>query len=654
MKINNKIISYFVAPPKTPGGTPRVFQSPVTMNSSVAKTLITQQLSKETRLKGELLHVCFDADSDIIYVPNASSFNKDQMRPLLQAAQISITNDFGGFAARPPVEGSPFSSIRVRAISSFSYAAKVIKQHHKGKVFTDLPVIEAYLARMPSTLKSLPEAFRDTSFYGGYISPSHVGSITFLDEMDLDGKKREKPTVLLTQKTPFILINISKETEISAYEKEWVVLAGYRDYLYDAQTVAENEKYVGDDIAGFADLYAIKRYLYLGWPLEEVTNFMLTQGVTNFNSLMGAMHRIMMAVQSLIKEGYKDPSHHPYYTSFQIDPNDFPMPMSDIIDMQTGQISKASQLEFFRVIDFDLKTSNIIVESRLLLSPDICKGILRAKSNPIITTYNPVSRTIDVKSDQGSIKSMDKRQVAKLNAIYNYTVKQETNPPEKLDFRFGDSARGEWSVNTEIFHSRKISDYFYAYDFIVKMCEKSKVPFADLDVVIGPIETLFGRGVKGGFYGKKAWAKTKMPTPYEIVKGIWISPPVIFIDSRDFASYAKQTEVLIHEYRHYIFGEENPTHEKQYEHGGNEKGEAELKKWYNYFTDPNERAAFKAQIRYGLLLGKSVDEVIRDQVQGAVTMRNYPMALKFREMVMEVVKEIEAEDEEPAVEEESQ
>ena len=652
MKIKNKIVSYFVVPPKTPGGMPRVFPSPVTMNATVAKELIIQNLGKEGRqVRGELLHVCFDVDSDIIYVPNATSFRKETMRPLLQAAQIAITQDFGGFANRPPIEGSPFNSIRVRAISSFNYATKIIKEHHKGKVFNDLPVVEAYLKRMPSTVRSLPDAFRnDDGFYGGYISPDNGESISFVDEIDFEGKARSKPSLLLTQKTPFILVNISREAEITAYEKEWVVLSGYRDYLYDAQAVSENEKYVGDDISEFADLYTIKRYLYLGWPLEEISRFMLSEswGVTNFTQLINAIRRLMVAVQALVKEGYRDPSHNPYYITFKIDPNTFPIPLRDIMDMQTGRISVGSQDEYFRVIDYDLKTAEIIIESRAYLSPDICKKVLMAKSNPLITTYNPVSKTIDVKSDQESLKTYDKRQVAKMKAIYDYTLKGMENAPQKLDFRFGDIAKGVWSNNFDVYYTRKISDYYYAYDFIMGMCKKSNIPFRDLDVIVGPIENFVGLGTKGGFFGEKAFRENNIKIPHQVQGDLWITPPVILINrtARKSPTYAEQTSVLIHEYRHYLFEVENPTYEKQYGNMSGATGDEGLKQWYLYFSDLSEGSAHREQIKYELLLGKSVDEIIRDKVEGVVTLENYPIALKYREMVEEVAKQIEGESEE--------
>ena len=56
-------------------------------------------------------------------------------------------------------------------------------------------------------------------------------------------------------------------------------------------------------------------------------------------------------------------------------------------------------------------------------------------------------------------------------------------------------------------------------------------------------------------------------------------------------------------------------------------------------------AAHKSEIKYELLLGKSVDEIVRNKVGGAITTENYPVALKFKELINEAIEEIRKEEE---------
>ena len=134
MKINNQILNYFVSPPSSSGGDTMVFLSPVTMNADVGKILINKEL-KDKQLKSKLLHVCFDLDSKIIYIPNAREFMPSQIAPLLNAAKEKIRIDFGSISNDTEVEGSPFSLIRIRKVSNFGYTNEAIRSHFVIKTF---------------------------------------------------------------------------------------------------------------------------------------------------------------------------------------------------------------------------------------------------------------------------------------------------------------------------------------------------------------------------------------------------------------------------------------------------------------------------------------------------------------------------------------
>lgn len=646
MKLKNKIFNYFVVSPSVAGGMPRVLLSPMTMSPKIARQLIEKQFKKEGQPRlpnGMILHVCYDYDSERIYVPNAHEFSPDTMQPLLLAAEVRITKDFGGFSHRPPINGSPLSSLRVRSLNSFPHAKEVISQHYGGKLFKDLPVIEASLARMPNTLKSLPEVYRDSDFGGGYIGPAFASSVSFVEEIDVEGRKRKEPINLLSQAPPFILINISssdKKSPPTATEKEWVVLSGYRDYLHDEKTSSE-EKNISGSINKFADLYAIKRFLYLGWSFEEVSTTFLS-AVTNVGTLFRGIDRIMMAVDSLREEGYKDVAAIPYYLTFKIDET-FPIKLDNIIDKSTGIIRTEKQYANFVILDYDRQNGHVLIESPAFVSPDICTRILKAKSQPFIARYNPCVNKMDIKSTGQSFNDLRRNgsQLKKIKGI----VQSDLTPEQvkDLDFRGGELASGISSVDPRVYNVRRISDYLYATDYIQDMCEEYEIPFKDFDVIIGPIAQILGSGTQGGFMDANAFAKSKIKAPFEISKGVFMSPPVIFINSMDNPSYAEQTETLIHEYRHYLYGIQHPDYKKKYGRPKEKHGQSDYEHWYNYFTDPNEVAAHKKEIKFELGLGKSYDDIIRAKVGGIITMENYPIAMKFREMVQEAMSEMEEE-----------
>ena len=644
MKLKNKIINYFVVPPSKDGGMPRVFRSPVTMNSATAKKLLQKQIGEKLP-SGNLLHVCFDVGSERTYVPNASEFTKDKMLPLIQAAQIKITKDFGGFSSHPSIDGSPFSSLRVRSINDFEYAKKAIEKHYEGKMFKNLPVIEVSLAKMPTTLKTLPPEYQGESGYmGGYIGSAIGDSIAFIDEIDNDGRKRKEKMVLLNQKTPFILINMTggeRGVAPTATEKEWVVLNGYRDYLYDQKDSSE-EEYIKDDIANFADLYAIKRLLYLGWSFEEVSSYLL-RSVGNFGELLKAVQLLMNAVGSLKEEGYSDPSSIHYYITFKIDPKTFPLRLGSIMDMETGKVDPFKQSDNFKILEYDKNNSYILIETPAYICPEICTNILKAIGRPFISKYNPIVDKIDVKTEDKALKDLkrDKVQLAKIKAL---TKRDIGKTDEDIDFRTGPGASGAWANNPMIFNVRKISDYYYAFDSIKKICQQNNFEFEDFQVVIGPIERVFGSGTQGGFMDEKSFVKSKLSIPHEFEPGLFVSPPVIFINSVTMPSYAEQTDTLVHEYTHHIYMLQHPDYEIQYGQSDPKK-EHDYKHWFEYLTDPNERAAHKEQVKFEITLGKSTDEIIRDKIGGRITPGNYPIALKFKELVDEAVEELEKEGE---------
>jgi len=632
MKIKNKIINYFVLPLKDEGKMPIVYMSPVTINASIAKELIIEQAKKEkdTISSSLPLHVCYDYDSERLYIPNANDFQPDKLEGLLQAAQIRIIKDFGRYSFKKPIFGSPFSSLRIRSIDSFSHAKEII-----GKKGNNIPVIEAQLDRMPSTKKRLPECYKNKDFLGGYIG-KNSNIIPFVEEIDISGKKHKEPRLLLSQQPPFILINTSQDSERkdpSATEKEWVVLSGYRDYLNDNNAIE-------DEISKSSDLYGIKRYLYLGWTFEEVCITMLN-GVDSIPKMFNAIDRLMRAANSLEKEGYTNPSSIPYYITFKIDES-FPINMASVTDLSSGKIKTNIQYENFVILDHNRNNDYVVIKTPVFISPELFIKIFHARSNPFIVRYNGVTNTIDIKSDLKSYKSIQNNAYQLDMIKTDIKSKLSKDQTKSLTYRGGELASGVSASNPNIYSIKYVSDYLYATDHIKKMCKECNIPFKDFMVVSGPIEQTFGSGIRGGYMDSNMFTLNKMKTPTELSKGVWMSPPVILINSAEEPSPADQTEVIIHEYRHYIFGIQNPNYKIQY--GKPKKGRGQdYEHWYRYFNDPNEGSAHKDQIKFALGLGKSYDEIIRDKVGGQITIDNYPIAIKFSEMVGKALKELEEE-----------
>ena len=622
MKTKNQIVNYFVIAPYKNRSDLRVVKAKIPIEPDVAKKICHDQTKRELS-NGEFLQVCFDMGSKMIYTPNASQFNPQRVKELLTAAKYRILKDFGEFSSRPPINNSPFLSLRVRSLESFGNAHKLIQKHYDGKHCQFIPIIEANLDRMPTTVKSLPNQYSEfKNFRGGYIGKECGDHIVFVDEGD--GVSKSDPCILFTQETPFVLINTSfkdGDKSVSIIEKEWVILNAYKDYLEDLQKIDKTE-----DVRSFTDLYAIKRLLYLGWTLEEVSRDLL-KDVTNIADLLSKISKVMESVLSLKSENLGNPCLESYYITFKIG-NNFPIRLNNIFDRLTGEIKTESQFPYFKIIDYDRVNSYILLETPVFIPAVICEQLFKPKSLVFIAQYNSLLNKIDVKTSVDSFDQLKKerRQLLKIRGLIE--TKKEI---EELKYRTSVSAQGEWALSPLVINVRRISDYPYAAEFIKSMCDDSGVPFRDLSVVVGPIEYLFGVGVQGGFMNEKIFEQNNMEIPFPLTDDISISPPVIFVNSVENPSYPEQTEILIHEYKHYINGIMHSEHELDYEMPVGD----DINSWYAYLTNPDEVEATKAGIKFDLQLGKSSDEIIGCKFGGKITIENYQIALKFSELVQE-------------------
>jgi hypothetical protein len=485
-----------------------------------------------------LLHVCYDADSTRLYVVNKDFFSKDQCESLIGQIKEKILNTFGEISNEPMINGSPFSSLRVRDLDAFPYIRNIVKGDLGGEDVEKIPIIEVNLNRMPSVAKALPIRHKmmtkenpNGSFIGAYISPSEMKGIHFYEEIDIEGRKKRTPEKLLSQAAPFILINIGHDPQPSAPEKEWYILNGYREYFQDSSIFEEDAKHAHSD----AFLFAIKRFLKLGWTFEEVTDIFL-KNVCDFFELVSSANELMRIAYSFEEDGYENPGETPYFVSFRID-NKFPIDIKSMI--QDGRLSSDRQIPWFRIIDYNPKTNFVIIETPVYVRQENWMKIFKAASIPFITRYNKHTNTIDVKSDDYSYQNFvkgKKERLSQLAKVRYFNEAEVDKIGEKIAFRSDINSRSIKIGDGNSYHLRGIADYYEASEQLRRIARERGVDFEDLNVVVGPIEQLFGRGTRGGFMDADAFEKSEMEVPYELTKGIFVEPPLIAVDSVEMPS----------------------------------------------------------------------------------------------------------------------
>jgi hypothetical protein len=601
------------------------------MNAETAIKLLKDQLDGDFDAK-HLLHVCLDVDSKRLYVINKDYFTKDQFNDLLGKIQEKITENFGGYSDDPIIYGSPFSSLRVRPLESFKYIQDIVEEELDGQGIESIPVIEVNLNRMPSVTKALPERYKQGMVLGGYISPSDVTGMHFYEEIDITGKRKKTAEKLLSQKAPFIFINIGSDP--SSPEKEWHVLNGYREYFRD--------QHIFDDQAGTkpsdAFLFAIKRFLKLGWTFEEICDIFI-KNTESLVDLIVSSNELMSIANSFEEEGYENPASTPYYVTFKID-DKFPIHLDSMIDDEA--FSDKKQLPWLKIINYNKRTKFIVIETPIYIRESVWRKIFKPVNSPLVTRYNRYTRTIDVKSDSYSYDNLEK---GDKDAKMQLAVIQHFTNELKMPFRCDNNSRSTRISDGVSFHLKDITDYHDACEQLKGLADKRSIKFEELNIVVGPLERIFGRGVRGGFMDEESFKKSDMEVPYEITKGIFVKPPLIAIDSIEMPSPAEQASTLVHEYCHNLFHIKNPEYENLYHKDPSLKEKDNDKYWYLYLTDEDERQAHGEQVKFEIKSGKSIDEMIRDKVGGKVTPDNYNIAILFKDIIDEAIKEMETENE---------
>jgi len=638
MSLKNKIISYFVyLPPNSINS--KIFRSPISVYSVRSIEKLKNQLIKEGFDIGNvsLMHIVFDIGSGKIYVAGEENVLEQNRSLMLGKVKATITKDFGDKTFNDVIYASPFDTLRLRNIDDFAYARSAIGGHYQTNDFVNLPVVEANLSKMPITLSHLPANISAPGAKGGFVGTTFAEAIDFIEELDNEGNNIKKK-ILLRQITPFILINTNNIS--NATDKDWIITYSYQKYI-EQEAKSKEERDKGDDLGQSISLYGIKRYLYLGWPFEMICyNFINTNKIDDFKGLISNMTLMYECVKSLIREGYKNVAETPYYINFKVNPNSFPIRLESLLDYEKKTIKTQLQFPFFKIIDYYFETGDMIIETPIFIDDELCKKIFTPLSEVFISKYNDVLKKIDVKTSEKSFDEMKDVQLEKIKVLTNYDLHtQNKEIPEKYVFRCNASSVGLHALIPTIFSVRKLTDYIHATEEIKQYCKKENFTFSDINVVIGPIDILFGQSINGGFMDEEMFRFNNLPIPLQIDEDIYISPPVIFINSIKNPNYASHTDVLIHEYTHYV---DRMTKSETLDFSHYDM-ESEIEKWKKYFDIPTERRSHKNQIKYKLKLGLSDDEIIVEKMGRNISVELYPVVLKFKELIEEARKELEEE-----------
>jgi hypothetical protein len=186
------------------------------------------------------------------------------------------------------------------------------------------------------------------------------------------------------------------------------------------------------------------------------------------------------------------------------------------------------------------------------------------------------------------------------------------------------------------FFIRKISDYPIVLKNIQEMCKRYDFNFVDLDVVVGPLSSLFGAGVGGGYLRETGNQNFSNFLSY----GIHIKPPLIFISTEIYPNFSDHTAVLIHEYKHFMYERMEEDDGTPYNIDDAQKDRDNFV--YDYYGSKDEKEAHTEQYRYYLMMGYSPEEILREKVRD-INLQNYYESSKVLDIIKEVQQELEKE-----------
>lgn len=588
---------------------PKIFESSFPMPSSVALQKINEKLKSEgkSQFNGRILRVTYDLIGRQYYLPELEDTSRvldgSRLSAMFAAVKIQIEKDYGDVSypsANAPIPAEPGTTFRIKKISDFPNAWSFIKRAFPNIETPNLPVIEANLSKMPTTVARIRPVLGDRK--GAYISPRVCSSLAFMS------KNRDNvESMIHNQSTPFILIDISPDRKTSFSDKESAVLSTYKEVLDDESGGEKVGAMTG------AQFYSIEIMMYMGWSVEEICNFMIS--TENTNSAAEAVSKgahILLAAQSLSKSGFKNPAERPYYYSFVFGKN-FPLSLS-----KSG---------LFTILSMDSNSNWVTIRSFIFLSDGILRKCFDSQSEVIRGQADPKGNVFYVNNDVSRLREES-------NSCYWAVVNFARSDSENKDLKFKVFTAAE-----KQFQRKTISMYPQAEETLIKTCERFKTSFDDIEVIVGPwMQTQLS--LTAGFVSREIIEKKGLKIPLEIVKGLFVYPPFIVIDTKETPSVPDRTNFLIHEYQHYINLKTGKVGvDVEYD---TEKLKGDTKKFISdYLGDYNEELAHIEQVKNLLATGMSRDDIVNFFVPAGLTdLQQVALAAKYYEFADKAYNEM--------------
>ena len=580
-------------------GKPLIFTSPVPIEESVALGQVNRQrkLKNLPALSGPALWASFDMASRRLYLPQTPAAPTGVQESLIKAIEMRVQQRFGGLAMAPPIHADPGSFLRVVRSSDFPNAWDFITRLTHGQGL-DLPVVQADLSQMVQTAKS---AGFETTAQGGYVGTNRGATVNFTDGTNF---------LYLSQKTPFILINLSDEAHMTSAHKERIVLTGYREGLgREAGEVAVGR------ISG-SEFFSIEFLIYIGWPIEHLCHAFISKDIVAARQLIEAGLHLILAAKHMASFGYRDVTTPPHYYSFK-----------------AGEKYPLAELQNPNGVVEEVKRDEggwVVLKSGLALPDEIFYGALgAAPDEPVIRARYQPNRSAFTFEDSPSILT------EAAPGVFRWLCAQGAK--DSLADKRGQSEYHKFSVevltpNAKMFQRRRILDYPQTADLLKKACAQFNAPFQDMEVLVGPWQKMMG--MAGGYLDKDKLLKSGEKMPWEPVPGLPIYPPVIMVDEDSHPTAADQASTLVHEYWHYLYFQVLHFTDTPYDAPGNSDSEEDKRKWFTYLSNPTERISHIQQMKYMLSLGMTKNEIILSRFMGQKpTLEQLPQARKYAEYV---------------------
>lgn len=639
-----ELLHFYVPEPAYTEGKSLVYERPFGIPVDTFKSIYNRSKAKrgEDLFRGEVLHAAYDIKGGRLYLPdqkaNAYFFRHPDLKSMLAACYevLQEKHKIKDLKPQPIIKGDPLSSIRVRKIGDFLAAKQFIEKHllahHQDQSLLELPVVEANMDMMPTTLHQLDI---EENAQGLLVKKDQGQSVTFtLKPNPYEGQR--KSVVAHVQETPFILINLSPKAKVSEADKERVVVTYLQDYSSKDRSEMSHEELIDNMY------YSMKYILYLGWSLKDLSYFVLGPGrVNSFQDFWLNGTYLLQAQKALEKTGYQNTFTPWFYYTFKAR-DDFPIKLPE---SEPGQAFDTSgQPEVMQILHYDKESQFLVLKSKLYIQPETAKNIFNAHSDVTVGEYDPTDHYIktNLPTDMMQHTSPVSMKIMTEDMKRSGGKLPEDLPAGKFPFKI--------KTPTDVhFEKKKISDYFQAADFIRETCKKltsdeRPIEFQDLDVYVGPwIQVSQGQLGLGGFISEERMKKAKLEIPYEIIPGLKLYPPAILIDSQAYPSVADRSNFLVHEFRHNInniMGIESPDYEIP------PKGSwtpDKVKKWLFYLKSPDERLAHITQIKYFLSSGMGREQILRVFLKEGITEKNLPIARRYNQLIEEAQEEFHQE-----------